>query len=185
MIKLVIAFYLAKSLSAAFDYRENPPASLFPIHQAAADASLPDSVSNPAYLPRFRYPYLTCSGSLPYTLSDIYSTTLRAGYGARGFGFQAAWNRFGFEEYLEHIVEANFAFMPVRYVSIGAGLRYYNISLNTVEASLSSHLVDGMASIMIAPFEWIEIAFQQENPGSLFIRRRRDLLFPAWSAGRP
>ncbi len=183
MITIAAIICLAHYAPAAFDYRESPPAALFPFFQAASDSSVPDSISNPAYLPRLRYLYLHFSGSMPYTLDGLYSSSLRIGYGTKGLGFQAAWNRFGFDEYLENVVDASVAYMPVKYVSIGAGAVYYNLLMDTKEASITTHLVDGRISILAAPFEWIELAFQQENIVSLFARKRRDILYPEWSAG--
>jgi hypothetical protein len=183
MIKLAVILCLVKSAITAFDYHESPPAALFPFIQAASDSSLPDSISNPAYLPRIRYPYLHFSGSMPYTLDGLYSSTLRIGYGIKGFGIQAVWNRFGFDQYLENIIEVNVAYMPVKYVSISAGASYYCLIMDTVELSMTTHQADGRVSILIAPFDWIEAAFQQENVVSLFVKNRRDLLFPEWSAG--
>jgi hypothetical protein len=183
MIKIALILCLAGNLTAAFDYRVTPPASLFPFRQSANDDSLPDSISNPAYLPRIRYPYLHCSESRPYTLDSLYATTLRAGYAAKGFAVQAVWDRFGIDQYLENVVDLNLAYMPVRYVSIGAGASYYNLAINSTEASMRTHQADCRASLLVAPFEWIEIAFQQENMVSLFIKKRRDLMFPEWIAG--
>jgi hypothetical protein len=183
MIKIAIILCLAGDVISAFDYRVTPPAALFPFRQSVNDDSLPDSVSNPAYLPRIRNPYLHCSGSRPYTLDGLYATTLRAGYAMKGFAFQALWDRFGIEQYLENVVELNLAYMPVRYISIGAGASYYNIAINSVETSMRTHQADCRASLLIAPCEWIEIAFQQENIASLFIKKRRDLMFPEWIAG--
>ena len=183
MIKIFLILSLAQSAPAAFEYRESPPAALFPFFQAASDSSMPDSISNPAYLPRMRYPYLHFSGSMPYTLDGLYSSTLRIGYGTKGFGLQAAWNRFGFDQYLENIVDANIAYAPVRYVSIGAGAVYYNLLMDSREVSMTTHLVDCRISILAAPFEWLELAFQQENIVSLFAKKRRDILYPEWSAG--
>lgn len=182
-MKIAIILIMAHAAVGAFDYREAPPAALFPFFQAAGDSSLPDPISNPAYLPRIAYPYLLFSGSMPYTLSEFYSSTLRAGYGAKGFGIQALWDRSGIEEYAENIAEINLGYSPIRYVSFGAGVRYYNLAIDTVEVSRTIHLVDGACSILIAPCPWIELAFQQENIGSLFVKKRRDLLPPDWSAG--
>ncbi|MBN2161009.1 MAG: helix-hairpin-helix domain-containing protein [Spirochaetes bacterium] len=181
MMTIALTLYIAAI--TAFEYRETPPAALFPFCQAASDAYLPDTIPNPAYLPLIRYPYLHFSGGMPYSLGDLYSSSLRIGYGTRGFAAQAVWDRFGFGEYLENVAEANIAYMPLKYVSIGGGVRYFNISIDTVEASLSENLVDGRASIVIAPVEWLNLAFQQDNIGSLFIKKRMDLLYPEWSAG--
>jgi hypothetical protein len=183
MIHLAITLVLAAGPIGAFEYRESPPASLFPFCQAAAETSLPDAFSNPAYLPSIRYPYLHFSGGMPYTLDELTSSTLRAGYGTRGFGIQAAWNRFGFEQYLEQTVELNIGYQPVKYVSIGAGAYYYNLSIDTAETTLRTNLADARASIVVAPCRWFEAAFLQENIGSIFCKKRRDLLFPEWSAG--
>jgi hypothetical protein len=183
MIHLTIAIILAAMPIGSFEYRATPPASLFPFCQAAADPSLPDAISNPAYLPPVRFAYLHFSGSMPYTLGALYASTLRAGYGTHGFGIQAVWDRFGFDEYLEHVVELNLGYMPVKYVSIGAGARYYNLAIDTVQSGLRTHQADGRFSVVIAPCRWFEVAFIQENIGSLFIKKRRGLLFPEWSAG--
>lgn len=178
-----LAITLCLAAITAFDYRETPATALFPFCQAASDAYFPDTIANPAYLPLIQYPYLHFSGGMPYSLGELYSSSLRLGYGTRGFAVQAVWDRFGFEEYLENIAEASLAYMPVRYVSIGGGVRYSNISIETVEASLSEHLVDCRASIVIFPAEWLNFAFQQDNIASLFVKKRRDLLYPEWSAG--
>ncbi|MBN1496351.1 MAG: helix-hairpin-helix domain-containing protein [Spirochaetes bacterium] len=182
-MKIALLLIMARTAFCAFDYREAPPAALFPFMQAVGDASLPDSISNPAYLPHIRYPYLHVSGSMPYTLSDCYSTTLRAGYGTKGVGIRAVWCRTGIEEYAENTAEASLGYMPVRYVAAGASVRYYNLAINTVEVSRTIHLVDGECSLLISPARWIDLAFRQENIGSLFIKKRRDLLPPDWSAG--
>jgi hypothetical protein len=183
MIHLSITLFLSIKAIAAFDYRENSPASLFPQNQAAIDVTLPDAVSNPACLPMIQFPYLHFSGSKPYTLDELYATILRAGYGNGVFGVQVSWNRFGFDQYLENIADAAVGYRPVRYVSLGAAISYYNISIQTQEASISSHLCDGRVSMLIAPFEWTDLSFQYENIASILIKKRRDLLYPGWSAG--
>ena len=183
MIHLAVVLIITAGPIGAFEYRETPPASLFPFSQAAADPSLPDAISNPAYLPAITYPYLHFSGGMPYTMNGLYASSLRAGYGTRGFGIQAAWDRFGLEQYTEHIVEVNIGYMPVRYVSIGAGAYYYNLSIDTVETGLRTHQADARASIVVSPCRWLDISFLQENIGSIFVTKRRDLMFPEWSAG--
>jgi hypothetical protein len=183
MIRISITVCLAIRYFTAFDYRQNSPASLFPQNQAAIDITLPDSASNPAYFPRIKYPYLHFSGCRPYNLDELYSTTIRAGYGDGAFGMQASWSRFGFDQYLENIAEASAGYCPIKYISLGAGLFYYNVSIHTPEVSLSGHLCDGRLSILIAPFEWIDLSFQYENVVSLFIKSRRDILYPGWSGG--
>ncbi len=183
MIKIAIILCLTGNVMSAFEYRAAPPASLFPFRQSVNDDSLPDSVSNPAYLPRIRYPYLHCSGTRPYTLDGLYATTLRAGYSVKGFAVQALWDRFGAGQYCENVVELNLAYMPVKYVSVGIGATYYNLVINTAETTLATHQADCRASLLIAPCEWVEIAFLQENIASLCIKKRRDLMFPEWIAG--
>ncbi len=183
MIQMSISLCLAIRSFTAFDYRQSSPSSLFPQNMAAIDVTLPDTASNPAYLPLIRYPYLHFSGCKPYTLDELYATTIRAGYGNGAFGVQASWQRFGFDQYLEHIAEASAGFSPIKYVSIGAGVCYYNISIHTPEVTLSSHLFDGRVSILIAPLEWGELSFQYDNIASLFIKKRSDLLYPGWSGG--
>ncbi len=183
MIKIALILCISGNVLGAFDYRVTPPASLFPFRQSANDHSIPDAISNPAYLPRISYPYLHCSGSRPYTLGGLEATTLRAGYAVRGFAVQAVWDRFGIDQYMEHVVEVNLAYMPIRHVSIGTGATYYNLSIRTAEASFKTHQADCRASVVIAPFTWIEAAFQQENIASLCIKKRRDLMYPEWSAG--
>lgn len=183
MMNLALALIIAAGPIGAFEYRETPPASLFPFSQAASDPSLPDAISNPAYLPAVTYPYLHFSGGMPYTLKGLYASSLRAGYGTRGFGIQAAWDRFGLEQYTEHIVELNIGYMPVKYVSIGAGAYYYNLSIDTVETGLRTHQFDARASIVLSPCRWIDLSFIQENIVSAFRKSRRDLMFPEWSAG--
>ncbi len=182
-MKIALILFIARAAICAFDYREAPPAALFPFIQAAGDSSLPDAVSNPAYLPAIRYPYLAVSGGMPYSMSGLYSSALRAGYGGKGCGVRAFWSRFGLEEYAENIAGAEIGYMPVRYISIGACVRYYNLAINTPEVTKMIHLVDGGCSVVLSPFTWIDLAFQQENLGSLFVTSRRDLLPPDWSAG--
>ena len=183
MIAVAVALHLLHSATLAFEYRESPPAALFPFNRAAACSPVPDAVSNPAYLPLFGYPYLHASGAIPYSMKGLYASIIRAGYGTRGFGLQASWSRFGFDAYLEHVAGADIGFMPVRYVSRGAGGRYYRLAIDTPETGARAGLADGRASLLVSPFEWIDIAFQQENIASIFIKKRRDLLFPGWSAG--
>lgn len=183
MIKIVLIVCLSQPVIAAFEYRTSPPAALFPFSQAVNEDSLPDSISNPAYLPRIQFLYLNCAGSKPYTLDGLYSTTLRAGYAGRGFAVQALWDRYGIDQYCENVVEVNCAYMPVRYVSLGTGVSYYNLNINTMEVSMTTHLADCKASILVTPIRWFEMAFQFNNFASLFIKKRRDLIFPGWLAG--
>jgi hypothetical protein len=183
MIHLAIFICMASLPIKAFDYLENSPSYLFPYNQAAIDATLPDGSSNPAYAPLIRYPYLHASGSKPYALDGLYSTLLKTGYGNGVFGAHASWSRFGFDRYLENVVEAGFGYRPVKYISLGAGVRYYNVSINTSEVRFSCNLFDGVVSVMAAPCDWLDISFQFENITSLFLKKRGDLLYPGWSAG--
>ncbi len=183
MIAFAAALHIFHAAFLAYEYRESPPASLFPFNRAVACSPMPDAVSNPAWLPRFAYPYLHASGAMPYSMEGLYASIIRVGYGTGGLGFQASWSRFGFDAYMEHAAGADIGFMPVRYISLGAGGRYYHLALHTPETGARAGLADGRAAIILAPFEWIEVAFQQENIGSLFVAKRRDLLFPVWSAG--
>ena len=129
MIETILTYYISAKLTA-FDYRENSPASLTPFNSAAVEKSSPATLTNPAFLPYSSGYYLTFSGSNPYTLEEIASTNLKFGAGIGNFGIQIAWNRFGIKEYLENIVEANFGYMPIRYISIGIGAAYYNLLIH-------------------------------------------------------
>lgn len=183
MIAVAATLHLLHSVFLAFEYRESPPASLFPFNRAAACSPMPDAVSNAAYLPRFPYPYLHASGAMPHSMEGLYASIIRVGYGTRRFGFQASWSRFGFDAYMEHAAGGDIGFMPVKYISLGAGGSYFHLAMDTPETGARAGVADGRAAILIAPFDWIDLTFQQENIGSLFIKKRRDLLFPGWSAG--
>ncbi|TFH42535.1 MAG: hypothetical protein E4G96_03235, partial [Chrysiogenales bacterium] len=146
MIAVAAALYLLHPAILAFDYRESPPAALFPFQRAVAGSPMPDAVSNPAYLPLFRYPYFPASGSMPYSLDGLYSSVIRTGYGGRGFVIQASWSRFGIDAYMEHVAGADVGYMPLKYLSIGVGARYYHLEMNMTETGARARMADGRAS---------------------------------------
>jgi hypothetical protein len=183
MIELAVSIAIMKASVGAFEYRQNPPPALFPYCRAAMDDTMAGSISNPAYLPLITFPYLSFSGSKPYTLEELNSTTIKVGYSTKYVGMQATWNRFGFSSYSENIAEGGFGYMPVKYVSIGLGISYYHIQIKTRELSSQHSLLDGKISMLIQPVRWLRLSFQQENIGAVFLPERRDLLYPEWSAG--
>lgn len=183
MIALSIAI-LAAAATAAFDYREVPPNALFPLPLAADPAPLPDGASNPAYLPLGATAYLSGSGSIPYSLTDLKASGVRAGWAGREIGVRGSWHMFGLgRQYVEHTAEASFGCQPIRFLSFGAAALYRRLCIDTVESSLTVNAADAGCGLRIAPFEWITLAFRMEHLVSLFRKKQRDLFYPTWSAG--
>ncbi|MFC1670347.1 ComEA family DNA-binding protein [Spirochaetota bacterium] len=183
MIKITAIISISSFIVGAFNYRESSPINLFPYNYAVVNNSVPGFFPNPAYLPLSDYLFLNFSMDKPYSLENITSNNLRLGYGFGNWGFQFGWNRMGIDQYSENIVDLSAGYMPLKYLSFGIGINYYNISISTEEILLKRNLFDAKVSVLCIPFHWLHISFYQDNMVSLFIKKRRDLLFPEWSTG--
>jgi hypothetical protein len=123
------------------------------------------------------------SGSNPYSLENLFSGTLKAGAAVKGFGAQISWNRFGFEQYAENIVEAGISYMFINRISLGVSCSYYNLAINTDVISETHDLFNIKAGLLIIPFDWLNISGIIDNIISLFMPEQQMILFPEWSAG--
>jgi hypothetical protein len=130
MVHLAIIVHLALHPVAAFEYRESAPASLFPSGSAAQDYSLPESVSNPAYLPLVGTSFFSASGTRPYSLEGMGASTIRLGICGAGAGAAARWSMFGIDGYTEHIVELAGGYRPMRFISLGIGVSWYGLAIS-------------------------------------------------------
>lgn len=178
---LILLLY--ECLFAAFDYREVSQTSLFQFNTAVIDYSVAGDISNPAYYPLAKSPYLMFSGSNPYSLENLFSGTVKAGGALNGFGAQFAWNRFGFEQYAENIAEAGISYMFIRKISAGISCSYYNLAVNTDVIIENHDLFNIKMGLLIIPFEWLNVSGTLDNIISLFIPEQQAILFPEWSAG--
>jgi hypothetical protein len=174
---------LVKFSFAAFDYREVSQTSLFQFNAAVIDYSIPGDISNPAYYPLAKSSYLMFSGSNPYSLENLFSGTLKAGGAVKGFGAQISWNRFGFDQYAENILEAGISYMFLNRISIGVSCSYYNLAINTDVISETHDLFNIKSGLLIIPFDWLNISGTIDNIISLFNPEQQSILFPEWSAG--
>ncbi len=176
-------FALIKFSFAAFDYREVSQTSLFQFNAAVIDYSVPGDISNPAYYPLAKSPYLMFSGSNPYSLENLFSGMLKAGGAHKGFGAQISWNRFGFDQYSENILEAGVSYIFINRISIGVSFSYYNLAINTDVISETHDLFNIKSGLLIIPFDWLNISGTIDNIISLFNPEQQQILFPEWSAG--
>ncbi|MCU0847650.1 MAG: helix-hairpin-helix domain-containing protein [Spirochaetes bacterium] len=179
----IIFTVLLASKMAAFEYRESSPSSLFPYRVAVSDYTLPDSISNPSCLTKTRTAYLCFSACRPYELAGLYSGNLKAGLGSESAACRITWDRFGIDQYMENILEGDAALSPSKYISMSCGITYYNLCIRTPELKLNTSQADLKTSLLFSPIKWIDIGFIQDNAISLFIKKRRDLLYPSWSSG--
>ncbi len=183
MIKILAAAFISKTLLASFEYRQSSPLALFPGNQPVVETVEPLPGMNPAFLPLFKFRYLSSSASNPYRMEGLSSGSLAAGGGTGTLGLQGSWSRFGTAFYSENIFRADAGFQPVSFLSLGLGYRYYLLDISVDEISLETSLSDAAASLLLVPFDFLFISFQQENIYSLTHRERRDLLFPGSAAG--
>lgn len=181
-MKIAIALLIANTLYSSFDYKENSPHSLFPYNVAASDNSHPGYLYNPAYLPLWPLAYINIDYARPYMMEEMNSGNTRTGYGFDNFGIQAGWSRFGIREYSEDIIETNAGYMPFEFISFGAGASYYHIYINTKDISYKYGTADYRFSLLIMPFNWLNISCLQENLYALR-EKKKDLLYPDRSFG--
>ncbi len=179
MIKIAIALLVAKSLALSFNYKETNPASLFPYYTAASDTAPFSHISNPAYLPLWNAGYLSFDYGKPYQMEEMKSGNMRAGYSGGNKGFQAAWNRFGITEYHEDIYEVSLGCRPWKFISLGTGLSYYHLKIDTEDIKYNNGSFDINSALLLLPFEWILIGFIQENLLSMINgQKEEDYLYP-------
>ncbi len=183
MTKLIVSIFVSKCMIGAFEYRSGNPESLFQHNRAAVDSFSPGSLINPAYLPLVNYMYLTTSGDNPYSIDELYSGSIGFGAGAGSTGLQFVWKRFGIKEYNENIMNFNVGFMPVKYLSVGTGIAYYFLQIDTEYISYRKKLIDSRFSVLIMPTHWLRLSFLQENIGAIWDDSRRSILFPEYSYG--
>lgn len=181
-MKTVIIFLLVDALYSSFDYKENSPHSMFSYNVAATDNIYPGYLHNPAYMPLWNTAYLSIDYSRPYMMQEINAGNIRAGWGYADFGLQAGWSRFGIREYSEDIIEINSGYKVFEFMSFGAGASCYHIYINTDEISYKYGTADYRLSLLLMPFDWMDIAYLQENLYAL-LEDENDLLYPEKSFG--
>ena len=167
----------------AFEYRENAPLLLFPYSRSQAACSLPEAMANPAALPVLDNTYFVFSGSHPYTLGGLFSSTMKAGHGSGLWGAQVLWTRTGIDVYSEDAVEVSAGVRPVKYISFGAGVQYYHLSVAMKEIERGVDHWNMKFSLRITPVRWLSISFMQEGVMSYVLDSSRKLQFPEWSLG--
>ncbi len=182
-MKLAIALAILKTLTLSFEYQETSPASLFPYYNTASDDLPLGHLANPAYLPLWNTAYINIDYCKPYWMEELNSGNLRTGYGFNNLAFQASWNRFGIEEYREDKISGKIGYMPWEYISAGIDISYYYLYINTQELKNKQGLTDFNLSLLLLPFEWLNISYTHENIYTALNSNEKDLLYPNWSAG--
>ena len=180
LLVLVVAGLMQVS---AFEYRENTPAALFPYARAQVYRTAPESCLHPAMLPGSSNTWAIFAGSNPYMLEGLYSSTINIGHCAEKWGVQGLWARTGIEGYNEHTVEAGCGLRLIRYVSLGLGFTYYNMSVDMDGLHEEEHHWNMRASIVICPVHWFSISFLQDSMMSYFLEESAEFQFPEWSLG--
>jgi hypothetical protein len=191
-MKLALALLLANTLNLSFEYRESNPYSLFPYNYAVSDTNPLGHLSNPAFLPLWEPAYVSIDYVKPYLMDELNSGNLRVGYNFNNAAFQIAWNRFGIKEYSEDVLEGNFGYRPWKFLSAGLGISYFHININTEDIKFKYGTTDFKFSMLLLPYEWINIGYMQENIYSIFdrnIKKKKqenntiDLIYPNQSFG--
>ncbi|HDP80035.1 MAG TPA: helix-hairpin-helix domain-containing protein [Spirochaetes bacterium] len=182
-MKLILLVMIPQLCLQAFEYRENSPAALFNQYCAIADPSPLGNLSNPSYLPFQQGFYLQGSYGKPYSLDELNAATARTGYSHGIVGLQAGWTSFGMEEYREQTIEGSMGMKVSRFFSLGAGYTAFNLRTDTGQWAMNSWTSNARTAVALTPHRALNLSFSQENIISLFNDRRRDLLYPGWSAG--
>ncbi len=176
-MKIALITLTAIRLMAAFSYRENGPVMLFPYPVAAADGPALFMTPNPALLARQQSCALSTGYSNPYSLAGLEAGSVRGGFPLGDAGFQLAWSRFGIDEYREDIFEANAGYRLHRMLLAGAGVSHFRLGISADDLSEDHSLTDYRASLLAAPFSFLEISLLQENLRALFDSRRETMLY--------
>ncbi len=175
-MKIALLAMTTIRLMAAFSYRENGPVILFPYPVAVVDEAAAFMTPNPANLPRQQSWALSTGYSHPYSLEGLEAGSVRAGFPFGDAGFQAVWSRFGIDEYREDIFEANAGYRLHRMLLVGAGVSHFRLGISADDLSEDHNLTDYRASLLAAPFSFIELSLLQENLRALFDSRRETML---------
>jgi hypothetical protein len=187
-MKIALILLFINSLNLSFEYRESNPYSLFPYNYAVSDTNPLGHLSNPAYLPLWDAAYFNINYAKPYLLNELNSGNIRAGYSSDNIAIQAAWNRFGIEEYSEDIFESNLGYRPWKFLSIGSGVSYYHININTEDIKYKYGTTDFRFSMLLLPYEWVNFGYLHENIYSFLNQntksnKSKDLIYPNRSFG--
>ena len=183
MTALFLALVIARHQPAAFEYRENGPASLFNYSCAVSDGTPLSNLVNPAYLPLWDTLYLSTAYSKPYMLGDLHATGMFVGASTGRWGIQARWNSFGMDEYMEHTISGDVGLQILPMLSTGIGIDYFRLIVKTEELSTGLELTDIHGALLFMPFRWLHVGFLQEHALGLNDDARRDLLYPQSSLG--
>jgi hypothetical protein len=180
---LVAAVMVLQVCFSAFESREQAPALLFPYVLAAIHVTGPETLSNPADLPRLGNTYITASGSNPYSLDGFFCTGISVGHGGTIWGLQAFWRRMGIDGYVEQSAGAALGILPVKYLSVGLGAHYYNLSIDMDGLRVTQHQGDLRIGLRVMPLEWLCFAYEHDNLLAYRFASHQGGQRPHWSVG--
>jgi hypothetical protein len=180
MTALITAIIL--SAAAAFEYREAPPAALFPGRVALLEITRAAGGGDPALSPFMNDWYLSMNGSRPYSMDELSAFRIRGGSQYRNSAADIEWTYFGTEGYSENIFTGAAAHNPGKYFSFSAAASYYHLSIKDEGYSFSHAFSDVNLSALIIPHKRISLLIYQRGLASLINDDRRDLLFPETGA---
>lgn len=183
MISIAALCLITNTSLAAFEYRNNSPAHLFPYTVAAIDESCPGALYVPAYLPYIKSPYIHYAGTKVYSMNDLYAHTLGLGGSFSRIGLSATWNYFGLHEYQENLATFGIGIRTCDYLYIGAGASYAHLRIRLPELCFKQGYFNFSGSLVVIPLKWIRMSFIYDNLASLINKRGKDFNLPAWSCG--
>ncbi|HOO71243.1 MAG TPA: helix-hairpin-helix domain-containing protein [Spirochaetota bacterium] len=183
MAFVLAGLLLLQTQFKAFEYREYAPALLFPYTTASVHISVPETLTNPAVLPCLQNSYCILSGSNPYTMKGLFSSGVAIGHGTGLWGMQAFWKRTGILGYAEQAAGVDAGVMPVKYVSFGAGVQYFNVSIDCDGYKADRHLCNLRLGLRVIPLKWLAFSFEHDNLLSYCVAKYRNYQFPEWSLG--
>ncbi|HSV97381.1 MAG TPA: hypothetical protein VLM75_10670 [Spirochaetota bacterium] len=181
MNTLLIVLMVLQNPPAAFEYRANSPAALFPFVCAISDPALVNT-GNPAHIPLRNSFHFGISYARPYALEGLNAGTTHAGYSDGTNGIEGLYSLFGTDEYRERgfVLGAGRRLHPR--MTAGVVVARHDLSIDADGYSRRHSLLDFTAAVIIMPFEWLHAGFIQENIRSAF-DESDGLVYPSWSAG--
>jgi len=175
MKKILCATLLFLSVDL-YAYEPSAAENIFPYQTAVAKDSAALPLINPSMLPWSHGAFISSSFARPYSIDGLNAIFVKGGFSHNSMGISCGWTRFGITEYYEDRFLAGAGFSPFRCISFGAeGFMQQNVIATDVVRS-KTDLFDANLFMTLAPHNFLRIGFRQDNIGSIFSKKRRDLL---------
>ena len=179
IFQVVLAAVSLLVFPAAFEYRPESPASLFPTLQAVKDETV--SVMQGAYSPFAQSAAVSSSVSRPYSYEELLSQQYAAVLPFEYIGLSAQWSSFGMSGYRENAFKTSVGVSLAGKAAFSVGCNWYSLNIQGGELDISKNYFDASASLLLRPFNWIEAGFAVENISAYF--NNHLYIKPVWAAG--